>query len=382
MGGHRAGTDPTKDPHMTPPNGTDRRTVLKTLGAAGLAGTTLTGVGAARPGQGSPAHAQPELTLTAGHNHETGEHTFDLSTNTLSSGWNTIELHNPTNHTHFGYMAKFPEAAIEDAEAWDMDLLDLYYQTVTRPFQYFMDTLVPGKEPNPADLGPVLELYPDNLYFGLFAPWFPRLEPSGGPGLLSPDGTGLTTMSLDPGEYVVECYIKDANQDFHSYHGMFDQVTITPGGWGSEPRATVDVRIDNAGITVDSPRRPGRHTFGVTFEEQQIYDHLLGHDVHLIRLDGDTDVEDVYQWMDWSNGALTADTSDDVTGLVSDGTEPTTFLGGIQNIRHIPAEDYPETAYFHTVLTPGDYCLVAEIPVPDAQASLVEFSVPARGRGP
>ena len=120
--------------------------------------------------------------------------------------------------------------------------------------------------------------------------------------------------------------------------------------------------------------RPGRHAVAVTFEDQSVYDNLVGHDTHLIRLDDATTAEDVNDWMNWM----------DAGGLASDGTEPGTFLGGVETILtpDLLAGTASETAYAHVTLKPGDYAWVAEVPDPRSKGLLTEFSVPAgRDRG-
>lgn len=32
---------------------------------------------------------------------------------------------------------------------------------------------------------------------------------------------------MDPGEYIMECYVKDATNDVHSYLGMIEHLSVT-----------------------------------------------------------------------------------------------------------------------------------------------------------
>lgn len=85
------------------------------------------------------------------------------------------------------------------------------------------------------------------------------------------------------------------------------------------------------------------HTVAVTFEDQQVYSHFVGHDAHLIRLDG-TSVDDLDAWLNW----MTAD------GLVGDGSEPGTFLGGADTVTTPELlAGGPVTEYVHVDLSPG-----------------------------
>lgn len=333
---------------------TTRRTVLKSLTAAagfGIASSTVT----AAPGK---AHGRRHIvTIRAAHDHDTDDHLFHVSSRTFPAGWTTFTLENDSTHTHFAYLAKLPPQALADAQAHDLTPLELYVETVTRPFQFYWDSFVPGKTPDPDDLG--------TIYESFFPPWFGDVQFFGGPGLTSPETDATTTVALDPGVYVLECYVKDAANDFHSYLGMIEQLTVTGGQLDApEPTPTMSLAISNTGLTAPDTVRPGRHIVGVTFETQQAYANLVGHDVHLVRLDGDTTAQEVNDWMNWA----------DPGQFVSDGTEPTTFLGGVADIW---TANLPQTGYMHVDLRPGDYAWVAEIPDPASTDHLHEFQVPS-----
>jgi hypothetical protein len=349
---------------MNGPTHTNRRTVLKTTAATLLGGSLLAGTaGASRVAPPGKARGRRnEVEIVSEHDHDAGEHRFELSTREVASGWTTFEFDNRTEHTHFAYLPRIPEQALTDAEEMGMDPLELYVEAVTRPFQWYWDTLVPDKEPEPADN--------TEIYDSLFPPWFGDVTFYGGPGLTSPELTSETTVDLPPGEYIVECYVKDGDNDFHSYLGMIDLLSVTgEESDAPEPESTLDLSISTHGIDAPAEVRPGRHAVAVEFENQTGYSNLVGHDVNLVRLDEETTVEDVNGWTNWA----------DPTQFVSDGDEPTTFLGGVQDIW---TADLPRTGYFHVTLKPGDYAWVAEVPDPEEKDLLAEFSVPdGRGRG-
>lgn len=325
------------------------------LGGSVVGSAAVPGSASAAPGRARGR--RNELEIVASHDHETNQHLFELSTDEIASGWTTLELENRTEHTHFVYSSKIPQPAIDDAEAEEMDLLEFWIETVTKPFQYFLDaTFVPGKNPDGADN--------TDIYDTLFPPWFGDIEWYGGPGLTAGHRSSKATIRLDPGEYILECYVKDHVNDFHSYHGMIDLLSVTDDeSDASEPRSTFDLRLSTDGIEVDTDVRPGQHVVGVLIEDQQVYANLVLHDAHLIRFDGSTDAAAVNGWMNWT----------DPTQLISDGTEPQTFVGGLMDIG--PA-GLPRTGYVHVNLKPGDYAWVAEVPSPDDKGFLTEFSVP------
>jgi hypothetical protein len=345
---------------MNGPNHANRRTVLRTTAATLVGGSLVTGTaGATREAPpGEPQGRRNEIEIVAKHDHHAGEHRFELDTREVASGWTTFEFHNQTDHTHFAYLPKLPQQALDDAETERMDPLEFYVETVTRPFQYFWDSKVPGKKPDPDD--------DTDIYESLFPPWFGDVVFCGGPGLTSGHGRSTTTVDLDPGEYIVECYVKDDTNDFHSYLGMIDLLSVT----GEEadapaPNSTLDLSLSTDGIDAPAEVRPGRHIVGIEFENQQQYKNLVGHDLHLIRLDEGTDVEDVNGWMNWAAPDQ----------FISDGDEPAMFLGGVSDIW---TADLPRTGYLHMILRPGDYAWVAEVPDPASKGLLAAFSVPSR----
>lgn len=351
---------------MTQPTHVDRRTVLKTITATTVGGL-IPGPARATPASpnGAASGGRNVLTVTANHDHETDEHKFELDTHEFPSGWTTLKFDNATDHAHFVYVAKLPPQAIDDAG--DQDLLEFYVEHVTGPFQFFMDTQVEGKEPDPDDLS---DRYSNPEEGVFFPPWFENVLPSGGAGLTAADRQSTTTLHLDPGEYIVECYVKTAEEDFHSTHGMIDHVTVSDDRSelpAPHHEATATLTLSTDGIDAPETLRPGRHTVGVQFDDQQLYSHLLGHDVHLVRLDGQTTVEDVNDWMNWMHPGQ----------LVSDGSEPGPFLGGVQTILTPGLLDgtASETAYLHANLEPGTYAWVSEVPNPAEKGLLTEFTV-------
>jgi hypothetical protein len=349
---------------MTPmikPSNPNRRRVLKTIGAGVIGTTAFTGISTAGGHQGLEKGPKSVVEIVATHDHETNVHQFDLSPQKVPTGWTTLVLDNQTSHTHFAYTIKLPQRALDDAEAEGMDPLSFYFETVSRPFQYLSDAVYfPDKTPDPDD--------DTDIYNTLFPPWFSDVLFYGGPGLTSGPGDSMTTVSFDEGTYIVECYVKDHNNDFHSYRGMLGLLTVTSGqSKASDPEPTLNLGLSTSGIDFPDEVRPGRHTVAVEVSNQKQYANLVGHDVNLIRLDGEGQTESVNNWMDWTNPKQ----------LMSDGTEPEPFLGGVQDIW---TTDLPRTGYFHVGLGAGDYAWVSEVPDPDSKGLLETFTVTPKGR--
>ena len=176
----------------------------------------------------------------------------------------------------------------------------------------------------------------------------------GGPGLLAPGRAVRTTAKLDPGNYVMECYVKTADGTFHTSLGVAQPITVTEANsGGSPPLADIQITLSNFVISVEGEATPGEHTVAVHFEEHPEFG--LGNDVHLVRLDDGMSLDEVVPWMDWMN----------LDGLREPA--PATFLGGTQEM------PVGHTAYFTVELEPGRYAWISESTA--AQGMVKEFTV-------
>ena len=156
--------------------------------------------------------------------HEGDEYIFELSETKIPSGWTTFRLKNESHSTHFAYLPRIPQGAIDGAAEDGAELLDYWVEHITNPFQFFMDSMLPGKEPRGSDLS---DKYSDVQQGEIFPPWFGALSSHGGPGFTAGMTTSETTVYLGEGEYIVECYVKNAENDFHSYLGMIELLTVS-----------------------------------------------------------------------------------------------------------------------------------------------------------
>lgn len=305
-----------------------------------------------------PGHASiVEVTAT----HSGDEHRFSLSHSEVPHGWTTFRFANASHSDHFVLLYRVPRAAIDAAVDAGQPLLDHWREAVTVPFQEEFGPYIAG------EIG--YEQFVGNLVGAISgtAPWFldPGAPPMGGPGLTAAGRTSETTVHLRPGTYILECYVKDADEEFHSYNGMLEMLTVTDAASGArEPGATLEVSLSSTdGIRIQEGARPGRQTFAIRFRDQTTYEHLQGHNAHLVRLDdGDQELlAELAAWMDWRRkGALAF--------RAPEGAE---FLGGTMEM--------PEggTAYYTVTLTPGDYAWIAEVPDPAGKKMLKTFTVPS-----
>ena len=250
----------------------------------------------------------------------------------IGSGWTTIRINNDSGMTHHGLVYRLPDGITEE----------MVNEQVVRPIQEGLTANIAG------DLNRATEI------MQTIPAWIGDFVYMGGPGMISHGVAGETTMYLEPGEYIVECYVK-TNGVQHNYNpipgarGMVLGLTVKeePGGM-SEPDANVTLAISNSGYAIENGEFvAGENNVRVKFAEQRLYNNFVGHDAHFFRILPDTDVEASAKWVDF---------------FPNDGQQtpaPAHYVGGIH--------DMPEgsTAYIKMQLEEGEYGIVAE--VPDAQ---------------
>lgn len=301
--------------------------------------------------------------VTAIHNAEENRHLFEMNTHEFSQGWTTFEFNNTSPYDHFFLIWKLPEAAIE-AVGEDETLVEHWHKTITQPFQTAFNPYIEG------EIG--YEEFTQNLIGAISetAPWFldPGAQTLGGPGFTAAGNTSETTVNLAPGEYMVECYVKNEEEVFHSYIGMLTQFTVTgEDSTAAVPEPTGRVAISSTeGIQFDDELAGGDHVFEILFEDQTTYAHMQGHNVQLVKLSDKEDREllnSLATWMDWRQPG----------SLVNRAPEGATFMGGSMEMAG------GSTAYFHTELEPGDYAWIAEVPNPAEHNMLQTFTVAEPG---
>jgi hypothetical protein len=147
-------------------------------------------------------------------------------------------------------------------------------------------------------------------------------------------------------------------------NGMVHEITVTDEPSGApEPEADLNLTISSErGIEVEGDIGFGLHIVAVHFEDQMMYDHLFGHDIHLARLTENTDLGALAAWMDWTQPG----------GIETPA--PAEFVAGLHEM---PAG---QTGYFTVELEPGSYAWVAEVPDPAEKMMLRTFNTSVRGR--
>ena len=247
----------------------------------------------------------------------------------VPSGWTTVRINNDSGMIHHALVYRLPEGVT------DVMMADL----VIEPVQKSLTARLEG------------DVEKANQLLGSIPEWFADIVYVGGPGMMSDGIVGEATMYLEPGDYIVECYVK-TNGMQHNYnpepgmHGMVLPVEVTSDDGGmAEPNANVTLAISTDGFEiVDGAFKAGTNSVRVNFVEQQLYNGLVGLDAHVFRVDPDTNVADAVRWVNpFSN-----------TGQETPG--PAHYVGGIH--------DMPQGAngYFKVDLEEGDYGIVAEVP--------------------
>lgn len=334
--------------------------IHRNLVAAATLASTFAVIGCSdRPDETSAAptaQQAPVVEVTAVHDHAANRHLFQVSETELQPGWTTFRFSNASPVDHFFLIWRYPDEGLAAAKAAGQTPLEHWHQGVALSFDG-MDTYVNG------------EIDFDTYFEGLVArlqadaPWVldPGLTPAGGPGLTGAGAISKTTVRLEPGDYIAECYVRDENGVFHSAVGMLAHLVVDGEPTGAEPpEATARLTLSSTdGMQVDRPLEAGEHVIAVEFIDRPVYANLGGPNAQLARVQRDAPLENLAAWMDWRNKQ----------GLVNRAPDSAHFLGGAMDM---PAGS---TAYFHVTLEPGDYAWIAEIPDPADHGMLRTFTV-------
>jgi hypothetical protein len=258
------------------------------------------------------------------------------SPDTIPSGWTTLRFDNQGREVHFVSLWRLPDGkTLADYEAEVLPAFGAAYQ--------------------PLEAGTIDKEEAGRILGERLPAWFVETRSLGGVGFTSPGHMAETIVPLEPGVYVMECYVKTAEGAYHGALGMLKQLVVTEASTGGEePTGDAEITLTNAGIQAPSTLSAGRHTIAVRFVEHPEYG--LGNDVHVARMEEGTDPVAVTDWMDWMN----------VEGLRDPA--PVEFLGGLHEMVT------GATGYFIVDLAPGRYAWVGESPAefPRIEAFTVE----------
>ena len=245
---------------------------------------------------------------------------------TLKSGWTTFKYINKSYEPHFFILEKMPDSiGIKE-----------YKSELLPPFKTAFQLFGEGK----VEAG--------MKEFEKIPQWFYSVEFGGGVGLTSAQSTTQSTIDLAPGTYVMECYVRMPNGVPHTFMGMLKELTVLEAkNEQSPPKADKSIAISSEeGISFVDSLSTGDYVFSVSFKDQKKYEHMLGHDVNLVKIENDSLLPVLGNWLN----------SMDMTAFRSPAPEGLTFLGGVEDLSS------GSTGYFNVNLSKGDYVLISEIP--------------------
>ncbi len=158
----------------------------------------------------------------------------------------------------------------------------------------------------------------------------------GGPNSAGAGETADGTMTLEPGTYMLACWIPSPDGMLHVMKGMTKQLTVTARGatGTSEPQADVTMTLSDYGFELSNPITAGRRTIRVENHAAQ------SHEAAIARLHPGATLSQAMIWM--NDGQL--------------ATAPVTLVGGASGLatgRHM---------YVTADFQPGRYVLLCFIP--------------------
>lgn len=158
----------------------------------------------------------------------------------------------------------------------------------------------------------------------------------GGPNSADPSQVADGTMTLDPGTYMLVCWIPSSDGMLHVMKGMVRPLTVTARGAtkAAEPTADINVMLDDYVFELSTPITAGRHTIRVDNRATQSHEVVIG------RLHEGHSMKDAIVWMNAGQY----------------GQSPVTAIGGAAGLatgRHM---------FFTADFKPGKYVLLCFIP--------------------
>lgn len=170
--------------------------------------------------------------------------------------------------------------------------------------------------------------------------WMEAMGVGNGVGLTSPGHTAETTVQLEPGIYYMKCFTFTSDAKIHWSLGMRRSLVVTESvSERSPPNADVHVDVSNYTIEMKEDVEEGHKTFALRFGDRSAVGEPPYQDLHLVRLEGQTTVKEVAEWV--------------ATMPPFQTPAPAPFLGGAH------AAPPGQTAYVTADLKPGRYAWIS-----------------------
>ena len=248
----------------------------------------------------------------------------------MPSGWITFVLNNGgAKHVHELSISRLPEGIAYQE----------YMDKFVGPWETLLKELQDGKIEVKDISSRAGELLPD---------WADRVQYITSRGLVSPGHKAEKTIYLEPGNYVMECWVKTSDGYIHISKGMTLPFTVTKkSAESSEPKPDEKIKVNENQIVTDWDPGLGKHSFAVYLQHDS--DGMPIHNnINLIKLNDNTDLAEVNKWLDWYH----------VGGLRSPA--PAEFLGGLSTYHSKVGQ---KAEYFTVYLAnPGRYAWIVEVP--------------------
>jgi hypothetical protein len=161
------------------------------------------------------------------------------------------------------------------------------------------------------------------------------LRDIGGPNAPMPmGGVANATVVLQPGTYILGCWIPSPDGVPHLMKGMVRQLTVVPAAQPAPaPVAQVTMTLHDYGFSLSRPLTPGRYLIEVRNQAAQ------QHEIELASLADGKSVHELLAWIHKPEGAM-----------------PGAPIGGVSPIVR------GEVAWFEVDLKPGRYALICFLP--------------------
>ncbi|MGH7674756.1 MAG: hypothetical protein ACREMV_05730 [Gemmatimonadales bacterium] len=167
---------------------------------------------------------------------------------------------------------------------------------------------------------------------GPIPPW---MSFAAGPGAAVPGDSSNATSMLEPGLYLMVCFIQGADRVPHAFKGMTRWLEVVgPAAAAAEPQADVVITLADYSFQLSTPLTAGTHTVRVENAGPQI------HEVGIERLAVGKSLAD---FMAWGQGGM-------------QGPPPVTPVGGLFG------PEIGKQGYFTVTLAPGKYLLTCYVP--------------------
>ncbi len=259
----------------------------------------------------------------------------------IPSGWITFVLNNENaKHVHEISISKLPEG-IEYQQ---------YMAKFVDPWFEILKELQDGKIDVSGISSRANELLPD---------WADKVQYITSRGLVSPGNKAEKTIYLEPGKYVMECWVKTSDGYVHISKGMTWPFTVMEeSAKSSEPEPNEKITVSDNQIITDWQPSTGKHSFSVYLKDDST-GMPIHNNINLVKLNENTNLAEVNKWLDWYH----------VGGLRSPA--PAVFLGGLSTYHSKVGQ---KAEYFTINLKePGKYAWIVE--VPDGQKLWKTFQV-------